>query len=145
MFFWGIILTIAGALTVLVSFLSSLNIFADMSALGFGDWLNRFFAAENLTGKKIAFFIAAVLLVVGIVLFFVGKARNAKAGESDAATQKSVKFFRDVKGEFKKITWPTVAATTRNTGVTLVVCALLGAFICLIDLGLGQLIKLMLG
>ncbi len=141
----GIILAFAGALAALVLFLSNLHIFADMKALGFGAWLARSFAPENISGDKIALFIAVILLIVGIVLFFVGKARAAKSGAADATTTKGVKFFRDLKGEFRKITWPTVAATTRNTGVTLAMCALMGAFICLIDLGLGQLIKLMLG
>ena len=50
------------------------------------------------------------------------------------------KYFRDVKGEFKKIIWPTLPAVVRNTGVTLAVCIILGAVICLIDFGLDFLI-----
>ncbi len=143
MFFWGIILMVGGALAALISFLSNLNVFADIAALGFGKWINVFFLPQYLTGEKIAFFIGALLVLVGIVLFFVGKARMKKAG-ADASEQKSVKFFRDLKGEFRKITWPTKKATARNTAVTLVMCAIMGIIICLIDLGLGQLIKLML-
>ena len=85
-----------------------------------------------------------VLLVVGVIMFFVGRARAAKNGENDAKTEKSVKFLRDLKGEFKKITWPTFPSVVRNTGVTLALCAVFGLIICLIDLGLGQLIKLLL-
>ncbi|MBO5929328.1 MAG: preprotein translocase subunit SecE [Clostridia bacterium] len=144
MVFWGFILAVAALLTVLVTFLSSLNIFSDMSALGMGAWFSRFFAPEYLTGKKISFFIALVLLVVGVIMFFVGRARAAKSGESDAKTEKSVKFLRDLKGEFKKITWPTLPSVVRNTGVTLALCAVFGAIICLIDLALGQLVKLLL-
>ncbi len=143
MFFWGIILMIGGALAALVTFLSNLNIFADIAALGFGKWINLFFRPENLTGEKLAFLIGVALIAIGIILFFVGKARAKKAGE-DAANQKGVKFFRDLKGEFRKITWPTKKATARNTAVTLAVCVLMGAVICLIDLGLGQLVKLLL-
>ncbi len=144
MVFWGFILAVAGLLTVLVTFLSSLNIFSDMSALGFSAWIGRFFAPEFLTGKKIAFFIAVVLFVVGVICFFVGRARAKKTGKQDAKASKSIKFLRDLKGEFKKITWPTFPAVVRNTGVTLVLCAILGLIICLIDLGLGALIDLML-
>ncbi len=144
MVFWGFILAVAGVLTVLVSFLSSLNIFSDMGKLGFGEWIAVFFAPEYLTGKKIAFFIALILIVVGVICFFVGRARAKKAGEQDASTEKNVKFLRDLKGEFKKITWPTFPAVVRNTGVTLVLCAVLGLIICLIDLGLGSLINLLL-
>ncbi len=141
MFFWGIILMVGGALAALISFLSNLNIFADIAALGFGKWINAFF--KYITGEKIAFFIGVALVIVGLILFFVGKAQMKKAG-ADAANQKGVKFFRDLKGEFRKITWPTKKATARNTAVTLAVCAIMGAIICLIDLGLGQLIKLLL-
>ncbi len=144
MVFWGFILAVAALLTVLVTFLSSLNIFSDMVALGFSAWISRFFAPEHLTGKKISFFIAVVLLVVGVILFFVGRARAAKAGKTDVKTEKSVKFLRDLKGEFKKITWPTFPSVVRNTGVTLALCAIFGLIICLIDLGLGQLIQLLL-
>ena len=144
MVFWGFILAVAGLLTVLVSFLSSLNIFSDISALGFSAWIGRFFTPEFITGKKIAFFIAVVLFVVGIICFLVGRARAKKTGEQDAKADKSVKFLRDLKGEFKKITWPTFSAVVRNTGVTLVLCIILGLIICLIDLGLGALIDLLL-
>lgn len=144
MVFWGFILAVAGLLTVLVSFLSSLNIFSDMSTLGFGAWISRFFAPEFLTGKKITFFIAVALFVIGVICFFVGRARAKKTGEADAKADKSVKFLRDLKGEFKKITWPTFPAVVRNTGVTLVLCIILGLIICVIDLGLGALIDLLL-
>ena len=143
MVFWGFILAVAGLLTVLVTFLSSLNIFSDMST-GFSAWVNRFFAPEFITGKKIAFFIAVALFVIGVICFFVGRARAKKTGEADARADKSVKFLRDLKGEFKKVTWPTFPAVVRNTGVTLVLCIILGLIICLIELGLGALIDLVL-
>ena len=143
MIFWGFILAVAGLLTVLVSFLSSLHIFSDIGTYGFGAWIGRFFAPQFLTGKKITFFIAVVLFVLGVILFFVGRARAKKAGP-DAKTEKSVKFLRDLKGEFKKITWPTFPAVVRNTGVTLALCIIFGLIICAIDLGLGALIDLLL-
>ena len=146
MLFTGIILAIGGVLAALVLFLSNLNIFGDMKEMGgLGKWLAFSFQPENISGQKIAFFIAIFLVILGIILYFVGKARAAKTGEADAASTKGFKFFRDLKGEFKKITWPTLNATARNTGVTLAMCAIMGVIICLIDLGLGQLIKLMLG
>lgn len=53
------------------------------------------------------------------------------------------KFFRDTKGEFNKIIWPTFPAVVRNTGVTLAMCVLLGLIICVVDIGLSALIELM--
>lgn len=58
--------------------------------------------------------------------------------------KKIAKFFRDTKGEFKKIVWPTFPTVVRNTGVTLAMCVVLGVIICLIDLGLGALVNLIL-
>ncbi len=143
MFFWGIILMVGGALAALVTFLSNLEIFGDIKALGWDAWIARFFASENITGEKVAFFIGAILVIVGLVMFIVGKIRMGKTGEADKATEKGSKFFRDLKGEFRKITWPTMAATSRNTAVTLAMCAIMGVVICLFDLGLSALINLL--
>ena len=146
MILWGFILAVGGALTVLVTSLGSLSdIIAGINTFGFGKWVARFFAPEYVfaTGEKIAFFIGIAVFLIGIILFFVGRAK-AKKGGKDEKAEKGLKFFRDVKGEFKKITWPTLPAVVRNTGVTLALCILVGLFICLIDLGLGALIDLLL-
>lgn len=58
------------------------------------------------------------------------------------AREKSMKFFRDTKGEFKKIIWPTKDQLFRDTGATLVMCAIVGVAVGLFDLGLSALIKL---
>ena len=52
------------------------------------------------------------------------------------------KYFRDLKGEFKKIIWPTFPSVVRNTGVTLAMCAIMGLGICVIDFGLSKLVEL---
>lgn len=144
MVLWGLILAVAGFIAALCTFLDSTNIFSDMTTFGgFGAWLNRFFDPAFLTGKKVVFYIAVVLLVVGAILFVVGKIKSAKTGENDKQTEKGIKFFRDLKGEFKKITWPTMPTVVRNTGVTLALCAILGLIICLIDFGCGALVQLM--
>lgn len=54
------------------------------------------------------------------------------------------KFFRDLKGEFKKIIWPTKKTIIRNTTATIAMCVIIGVFVGLFDLGLSALIKLML-
>ena len=53
------------------------------------------------------------------------------------------KYFRDLKGEFKKVVWPTIPATVRNTLVTLAMCVVLGVLICAIDIGLSALVDLL--
>lgn len=77
-------------------------------------------------------------------------AKSDKDAKADAAKKKGpgfgkriVKYFRDVKGEFKKIIWPTLPTVVRNTGVTLAMCAILGLVICVIDFGLGALVNLL--
>ncbi len=52
------------------------------------------------------------------------------------------KFFREYKSEVHKIVWPGPKAVVKNTLIVLVLCALLGVFIWLLDFGLSQLIGL---
>jgi preprotein translocase subunit SecE len=54
------------------------------------------------------------------------------------------KFFRDLKGEFKKIIWPTRQTLFRNTIVTLAMCFFVGLFVGLFDLGISAMVRLML-
>ena len=74
--------------------------------------------------------------------------KDAKASKSankkgPGPGKRMAKFFRDTKGEFKKIMWPTFPTVVRNTGVTLAMCAFLGLIICVVDIGLSALINLM--
>ena len=142
MVLWGIILVIAGFLTALVTFLDTLS---TLTGNGFGAWVNEYFNFAGLSGEAIAMFIGAALLLIGVVLFIVGKIKAAKRGEADAQTQKGAKFFRGLKGEFKNITWPTWPTVLRNTGVTLALCVILGIFIVVVDAVLGLLVGLFAG
>ena len=142
MFAGGFIAAIAALIAILICVLSNLNMFSDLTAMGLGKWLDRFFAF--ITPQKVVFFIAVAVLVIGIYCYFAGKAKAKKAGEKVGFVPTNIaKFTRDAKGEFKKISWPTFSAVVRNTGITLAVCALLGVAIILIDAGLGALIELL--
>ena len=67
------------------------------------------------------------------------KSKNAKSGDgkSKKASQKPkksiIKYFKDARAEFKKVVWPTPKATTNNTVIVLVVCAIAALFIFGID------------
>ncbi len=67
------------------------------------------------------------------------KSKNAKSGDgkSKKASQKPkksiIKYFKDARAEFKKVVWPTPKATTNNTVIVLVVCAIVALFIFGID------------
>ena len=43
------------------------------------------------------------------------------------------KWFRELKGEIKKIVWPTRKQTVNNTAVVLGCCLVLGVFIWVLD------------
>lgn len=82
----------------------------------------------------------------------VEEAKAEKSGKDGKPAKKKgpgfrknfMKFFRDTKGEFKKINWPTRQTVVRNTGATLAMCAVLGFMVCVFDFGLSALIGLML-
>lgn len=54
------------------------------------------------------------------------------------------KFFRDCKGELKKIVWPTPKAVFKSTGVVLVTIVILGLFVFLLDTGFMNLLGLVM-
>ena len=62
---------------------------------------------------------------------------------SDKTKQKTG-FFKGVKTEFKKITWPTPAQTTKNFGIVVVVILVAGLFIYGLDRGLYALLNLVM-
>lgn len=62
----------------------------------------------------------------------------AKAGKSIS------KFFRDTKGEVKKMVWPAPRAVFRNTGVVLVTIVVVGLFVFCLDTALVNLLGLIM-
>ena len=54
------------------------------------------------------------------------------------------KFFRDCKGELKKIVWPTPKAVFKSTGVVLVTIIVLSLFVFLLDTGFMNLLGLVM-
>lgn len=69
------------------------------------------------------------------------KKKNDK-GNAFARFWKAVKrWFKDLKGEIKKITWPGSKEVLKGTVVTIVCIAIIGVVVFLVDLGLTQGIK----
>jgi preprotein translocase subunit SecE len=54
-------------------------------------------------------------------------------------------FFKDYKSEIKKVVWPSRNTVVKNTAVVLVMCAIVGIYIAVLDFGLANLIGLILG
>ena len=143
MLLWGFIFMVAGVLASLVLFLSNLDLFSKMAEMGFAAYVDAFFATENLNTGKVIFMLALVAIVLGVVLYFVGRAKN-KEEKNPVIPAKVTKFFRGTFSEFKKIDWPKFPAVVRNTGVVLVMCAVTGLVVVLVDAGLSALIQLFL-
>ncbi len=59
--------------------------------------------------------------------------------------QRIVRFFKDIRGETKKIVWPTWKQLWNNTLVVLSIMLSAGVIIWLLDVIFGSLVKLVLG
>lgn len=57
---------------------------------------------------------------------------------------KSIQFLREVKAEFKKITWPSRKQTGGLTLVVVVLVLLVSFFLGVVDYGLSNLIRILL-
>jgi preprotein translocase subunit SecE len=53
-------------------------------------------------------------------------------------------FFREVRVELKKVTWPSRKETIASTSVVLITVILVAFFLGVVDLGLSHLIKIFL-
>ncbi len=65
-------------------------------------------------------------------------------GAKKTIPQRVAQFFREYKSEIKKIVWPGPKSVVKNTLVVLIICLIVGAFIWLLDFGLGKLLELIL-
>lgn len=141
---WGFLLLVGGFLGSLILFLGNTDVIANMSKLGFGGYISAFFTYFDTA--KLFFLICAVLMVMGLVMYIVGRIRNKKAGveKNTIVPAKVSKYFRDTKGEFKKIVWPSFSTVVKNTGVVLAMCAVTAVVILLVDYACAWLIDLLL-
>ena len=72
--------------------------------------------------------------------------KKSTGNEKGSARERITQWFRDLKGELKKVVWPTRAQTVKNTTVALALtfasAIVLFAFDALADAGVNALIKL---
>lgn len=68
---------------------------------------------------------------------------GAQAGEPNFF-QKGMDFFREVKMELKKVTWPTRKQTTGTTIVVIIFIFIIAVFLGLFDMGLSKLVQVVL-
>ncbi|WNF37036.1 preprotein translocase subunit SecE [Bacillaceae bacterium IKA-2] len=59
--------------------------------------------------------------------------------------KKNIRFLRDVVFELKRVSWPTRKELTRYTIVVLVTVIFIALFFTVVDLGVSELVRLILG
>lgn len=67
---------------------------------------------------------------------------KASKGAKRTIFKRIAAFFKDYKSETKKIVWPGFRDVVKNTAIVLLMCLIIGAFIWLLDMGIGKLIEL---
>lgn len=53
-------------------------------------------------------------------------------------------FFREVKIEIKKISWPQRNETIASTSIVIIIVLIIGMFLGMVDVGLARLVKIIL-
>ena len=64
-----------------------------------------------------------------------------RTSKLDNARKKTVKFFKDIRNELKKVIWPTKDQLINNTITVLMVCLLVGAVIWISDEVLTKVVE----
>ena len=58
--------------------------------------------------------------------------------------EKIVQFFREVRIEIKKISWPQRNETIASTSIVIIIVLVIGLFLGIVDVGLARIIKIIL-
>lgn len=108
------------------------------------------FALKDISAESyflIAFIVSAVLLVLATVSMLLSDYVEVLESNGTKITipKRIKRFFKDYKREIKNITWPTKQTVLRNFLVVIVMCVIVGAYIWVLDLGLGSLLKFLIG
>ena len=62
------------------------------------------------------------------------KAKDAKKKKKDAGKLSRIrKWFKDLKGELKKVTWPSAKSVLKNVGIVIMCVLVVGIFIWAFD------------
>lgn len=113
----------------------------------------RFVDTHTLSDVTSVTYTASVWLVtIALFLFFAFsvahlllddyiEVANSK-GAKLTIPKKIVRFLRDYKSETKKIVWPSFKEVIKNTVIVLIVSAIVGVFVWLVDFGLVELLNL---
>ena len=105
---------------------------------------------EDLTGMTYSGFVT--LAVIALALFTVTSIAYLliddyievleSKGAKLSIPKRVIRFLKDYKSEYKKITWPTIKEVVKNTVIVLIMCLIVGALIWIVDFGLAELLAL---
>ena len=70
--------------------------------------------------------------------------RSASAKLEPSIFQKVNQFLREVKIEFKKVTWPSRKQTIGSTAVVIILVIIIAFFLGIVDISLSSLIRLVI-
>lgn len=73
-----------------------------------------------------------------------GAKKAANSAKEPGRIDQLQDFLREVKGELKKVVWPTKNQTVASTVVVIVLVIIVSSFLGLFDLGLKSLIRMVL-
>ena len=141
---WGFLLLVFGAAAGIILLFSNFDVISHIQNLGFGGYVKAFFDPANLDIDRVVAVVALVLFILGVVLYIIGRIKNKGAEKNPVIPAKVQKYLRDIRGEFKKITWPTFPTVVRNTLVVLAMCAVTAVVIILVDVACTELVNLLL-
>ncbi len=134
---------VSGAVTMimmLVFSFSDVNSYVDWRPVTKPTHLSYNGLAAVLTWCSIAFVVFSIITIFANDYAEVIESEGAKK----TLIQRFVSFIREYKSECKKISWPSFKTVVKNTVIVLIVCLVVGAFVGIVDFGLGNLIKLIL-
>ena len=79
-----------------------------------------------------------------IILFSVSIFKEwTKMAENTKKSGKIATYFRELKSEFKRISWPSFKQVKNNTGIVIAFIVVLGIFIAIVDFIFNWLISLL--
>ncbi len=70
--------------------------------------------------------------------------KDKKEGFLKRTAHRFVKGFKDMRGEIKKVVWPSKKQIINNSAVVLACCLIVGVFIWILDGALSSLVNLLL-
>ncbi len=70
--------------------------------------------------------------------------KSTKIKKTDGKIGKALQFFREVKVELEKVTWPTKQQTMGSTAVVIVLVMIISMFLGIVDFGLTEAVRFIL-